>query len=174
MLGVVKRGSDDVAIRSQPRSFPVSAPIDIHRTTRLLSRCSQSVPIVQRQMPVALRRSLLGFVRKNVDTSGASGLAPGARIEAGLTFSSSSQLSSSPRLSPPFETHKDRYAHTARPRRSSGASNVFGPTLRKRLSRFSDVATDVSGVLPLICRPPSSRRWTSSLACMARFASRNT
>ncbi len=39
---------------------------------------------------------------------------------------------------------------------SSIASKVFGPTFRKRLSRFSDVATDVSGVLPLICKPPST------------------
>lgn len=35
-------------------------------------------------------------------TSGTSGLVPDARIEAGLTSSSSLLLSSSPRLSPPF------------------------------------------------------------------------
>jgi hypothetical protein len=37
-------------------------------------------------------------------------------------------------------------------------SNVFGPTLRKRGSRFKDVATEVTGVFPRIGIPPSLRR----------------
>lgn len=37
-------------------------------------------------------------------------------------------------------------------------SNVLGPTLRKRGSRFKDVATDVTGVFPLMGIPPSLRR----------------
>ncbi len=52
------------------------------------------------------------------------------------------------------------------------ASKVLGLTFLKRLSRFSEVATEVSGVLPLICNPPSIKRCRSSFACIALFASR--
>ncbi len=37
-------------------------------------------------------------------------------------------------------------------------SNVLGPTLRNRWSRFKDVAMDVTGVFPRMGIPPSLRR----------------
>ncbi len=78
---------------------------------------------------------------------------PRHQPKGGVTSFSSSLPSSSPRSSPPFGPHdiarRERF-YTASIRVSSMASNVLGPTFLKRLSRFREVATEVSGVFPLI------------------------
>jgi hypothetical protein len=85
-------------------------------------------------------------------TSGASGLAPDAESRRDFyfffffaAFFVAKTLTS---LHNPISLWAVCY--TAWTSMSSIASKVFGPTFRKRLSRFNDVATDVSGVFPLI------------------------